>query len=145
MFERLADQYSIGIDPGKSTGFAVYSIAENQLSELQTVTFWDAYNQVVTRFKPEQLTRVVIEVPNSKHVWHKAASSLRALQRQGADVGGVVREAELLADGLERAGYPVTRAQPRKKLGAEVFKNHTGWRDRSNQHCRDAAMLCWGR
>lgn len=135
---------SIGIDPGKNTGFAIYSLQEKKLVRVETVTFWRAYGQVLLH-PIEQISRVVIEVPDNKHVWHKDAVGIRAIQRQAVNVGSVLREAELLAEGLERAGYPVVRTNPRGKVKVEDFERLTGWTGRSNQHSRDAALLCYGR
>lgn len=134
----------VGIDPGKSTGFAVYSVDWERLIVLETLDFWGAYDRAMG-FVRTVPTMVIIEVPNSKHVWHKGAASERALQRQGANVGSVVREAELLAEGLARENCIVKRVQPRKKVNAKDFATITGWTNRSNQHERDAAMMCFGR
>ena len=48
--------YSIGIDPGKSTGFAVYHIQEEKLVRLETLSFWSAFGQVII-FDPEEVSR----------------------------------------------------------------------------------------
>jgi len=135
---------SIGIDPGVKTGFAVYSIDLGQLLEVETVDFWTAVDKVMF-YPPSYLTRVVIEVPDTKHVWQGGAKNAKTLQRQAVNVGGVIREAQLLAEGLEREGYPVVRVPPRGKVDPTKFARYTGWKDRCSQHARDAAMLCYGR
>ncbi|MCP4277705.1 MAG: hypothetical protein GY779_15265 [Gammaproteobacteria bacterium] len=137
-------KYSIGIDPGKNTGFALYGIPEAKLLIVDSMDFWRVYNAVL-RYKTNDLSRVVVEVPATKHVWHKDAANTKAMQRQAVNVGGVIREAELMADGLEYLGYPVVRVHPRGKVDRERFIKYTGWTDRCNEHARDAAMLCYGR
>ncbi len=137
-------KYSIGIDPGKQTGFAVYDIINGNLNIVETTDFWEVYT-AVQLFVPSDLSRVVVEVPKSKHVWHKAATNEKAMQRQAVNVGSVIREAELLAEGLELLGYPVIRVHPRGKVDAAKFKAYTGWSERTNEHSRDAGMLCYGR
>lgn len=133
----------IGIDPGKQTGFAVYD--GDRFLEISTRTFWEAFYRVELYRIQQEIKQIIIEVPDTKHVWQKAAASTKALQRQGVNVGSVIREAELLAEGLERLGLPVKRVAPRKKVNAEIFKKYTGYTSRTNQHERDAALLCFGR
>ena len=139
--------YTIGIDPGKQTGFAIYDRRKQALhpDELKTTTFWGAYNRV-NALHPGNF-KVIIEVPDTKHVWQKPGKNptRAAIQRQAVNVGGVIREAELLAVGLEAAGYEVLRVAPRGKTDAKKFQLITGWEGITNQHERDAALLCWGR
>jgi hypothetical protein len=136
--------YTIGIDPGKDTGVAVYCTDRQTLIAVHSMSFWEAY-RFVQDYDFGVIKEVVVEVPDSKHVWQKAASSPRALQRQGVNVGSVIREAELMAEGLERLGYKVKRVPPRKKIAAAEFIHWTGWSQKTNQHARDAAMLVYRR
>ena len=131
----------IGIDPGTKTGFAVADAYTGQLISVETLDFWGVVDRVrVLRFD-HNVVEIVIEVPDTKHVWHKGASGPAALQRQGVNVGSVIREAQLLAEGLERLGLPVKRVAPRGKQPADKFATFTGWTARTNQHERDAALL----
>lgn len=129
------NNFIIGIDPGKTTGVAVS--VDGELARMVTTTFWGAY-ELILDYKDNSLTRikVVIEVPKTKANWHgpKAAH----------DVGRVCREAELLAEGIERLGVEVIRQHPQGKLNHEQFTRITGWGKRTNQHCRDAGMLIYG-
>ena len=134
----------IGIDPGTTTGFAVYCPSTNRLTVVKSTSFWEAYRSVVA-FHPSEVLGVVIEVPDTKHVWQKVAMGTKAIQRQAVNVGGVLREAQLLADGIEKVGYRVKRVNPRKKIDANTFREFTGWQGQTNQHERDAGILCWRR
>ena len=136
-------KWVVGIDPGTHTGFAVYSVQRRAFAEIQTLSFWEAFDRV-TEY-PVETTKVVVEVPSTKAVWQTLPKTgLRTLQRQAVNVGGVLREAELLADGLFNAGYLVIRAHPIGKTDKKRFQRITGFMDRLNQHQRDAGMLCWG-
>lgn len=135
---------SIGIDPGKDTGYAVYSISERKLIEVLSVDFWAAFEKV-KMWRPEFVAVVVVEVPTSKHVWHGDAANAAANQRMGLNVGMAIREGELMAEGLTRLGYNVRTVHPRGKVEAKKFEAFTGWKHRTNQHGRDAALLCYGR
>ena len=125
-------QLSIGIDPGKITGLAIAE--DGKITELVTTSFWEAYHYVSSVC--DSVDVVVVEVPTTKKNWHgpKAAH----------DVGRVCRESELLADGIEKLGAKVIRRHPQGKLNQKQFTRITGWTKRTNQHCRDAAMLVYG-
>lgn len=137
----------IGIDPGTDTGFAMADADTGQLFSIETVTFWEAFDRIrhLQAHVETEVVEIVIEVPPTKHVWQKSARELRALQRQSVDVGSVIREAQLLALGLERLGLPVKRVAPRGKQPADKFAAFTGWDARTNQHERDAALLVFRR
>ena len=87
---------------------------------------------------------VTIELPATKHVWHDTATKKPAIQRTGFNVGGVYREAELLIEKAGRLKLPCIIQKPQGKIKADEFKKITGWTARTNQHERDAGMLCFG-
>lgn len=132
---------SIGIDPGKTTGLA---IAENGvLQSLESTDFWGAFYTVkhfieICKYNAdfEKDVLVVIEVPTTKANWHGAGAS--------HNVGRVCRESELLAEGIKRLGATVITQHPQGKLNQKQFARITGWTKRTNQHCRDAAMMVYG-
>jgi len=130
----------IGIDPGKTTGLAIYDRESKSLIELASTNFWDCYGYILTTYPAiDEVHSIVIEVPTTKANWHGAHAA--------HDVGRVCRESELLADGLEKARYTVLRQHPTgkgKQLDKFIFKRITGWPKVTNEHTRDAAMLVWG-
>lgn len=133
----------IGIDPGKETGFAVYDLMEKKLIDLRTLDFWSAYALVVEYSKTRTIKCVVIEAPKNKHVFHKPGANAAANQRMGVHVGSVIRESELLAQGLEGWAFNVKRVEPVGKKDAATFKKaFPEWEGRTNQHNRDAAFMC---
>ena len=77
---------TIGIDPGKETGFAVYDLLEKELIDLRTLDFWSAYALAVEYSKTRTIKCIVIEVPSSKHVFHKPGANAKANQRQFSDI-----------------------------------------------------------
>lgn len=134
----------VGLDPGKSCGLAIYSLSQRQLIELKTVDFWGVFEELQARQSSDYL-RIVVEVPSSKHVWHKGGSSTGSIQRTALNVGMVIREAELLAEGLRLQGYPVDTVPPRGKVDSAKFKSITGWPGRTNAHTRDAGILAFSK
>lgn len=139
-------RYSIGIDPGKKTGFAVYDILKDTL-HLQTLDFWnvmDEMDRIGSRVF-EEIYEVTVEVPTSKHVWHGKGPNQKSASKVGVNVGGVIREAELLAEGIRRMGFNVRTVHPRGKVDAAKFEAFTGYQGRTNEHTRDAGLLCFRR
>ena len=136
-------RFVIGIDPGTHTGFAVYSVERRSFNDLLTLTFWEAFDKVL-EYPPES-TKVIIEVPSTNTVWQAMPKTgIRPIQRQAVNVGRVIREAELLAEGIFSRGYLVIKSNPIGKADKRRFQRITGFMGRLNQHQRDAGMLCWG-
>jgi hypothetical protein len=136
----------IGIDPGKSTGFAVYDMRSSQLSLCDTLDFWGAVGKLDTLcLKSAENYRVVIELPKTKAVWHVGAKTQAAKNRTAVNVGSVIREAELIVDWLDLNGVDYETVPPRGKMDAAMFKRITGWQGRTSQHARDAGILAWSR
>lgn len=127
-------RYAVGIDPGKKTGYAVYDRTEQKISVVETMDFWGVYERC--RASNPGNFDVFIEVPRCKKNWHGRNGA-------AADVGGIVREANLLADGIEALGIKVARSHPTGKFNAAHVKRITGYTGRTNEHTRDAIMLCW--
>jgi hypothetical protein len=143
----------VGIDPGQHTGCAMYNRVSGTLREVFTADFWRVRQYVLTL--PADQTLVVIEWPAGNAVTFRGKGKSRqnrgetaaTREKSSRDVGGNMREAELLARGLEEAGYTVVRKTPTKgsqtKLDAPTFERVTGWTARTNEHGRDAGMLCF--
>jgi hypothetical protein len=129
---------TIGIDPGKTTGFAYCEAGELKL--VISTDFWGCI-QLIDDCAD---ATVVVELPNTKHVWHNGATSKRSVQRTGVNVGSCIREAELIVEYLNKKGREYITQKPKGKVNAEMFKRITGWKGPTNQHSRDAALLVHG-
>ena len=129
----------IGIDPGKKTAVAVYCSTTKRIIDVFMTDFWGAFDYLQAEQNDALIKKVIIEVPRTKSNWHKKGCDITS-----ANVGGIYREANLLADGIERLGLKVVRQHPQGKVDAEYVKRVTGYKDRTNEHSRDAIMLCWG-
>ena len=81
-----------GIDPGKTTGMALCK--DGKLISVFDVNFWGCI-EVINDNSEDMF---IIELPNSKHVWHNQATSKKAIQRTGVNVGSAIREAELIIE-----------------------------------------------
>lgn len=136
-------RFVIGIDPGRSTGVAVFDRKEKRW-ELVTLDFWRTY-QLITETYGFDATLIVVEDPNVNRPVFDHGVSGRRRERIAQGVGSNKSEARLLADGLERAGFVVIRMAPvrsskwtRRELEAIV-----GIAGRSSQHARDACRLAF--
>ena len=126
---------TIGIDPGKNTGIAY---AENgKITRLETLNFWGA----IKVLENHKHAAIRLELPATKAVWHNGATSKKAIQRTGVNVGSCLREAELIYEYLVMNGFNYRVVKPQGKIDAKRFNLVTGWTGQSNQHTRDAGML----
>lgn len=148
---------SIGIDPGKSTGYAV--CVDKRLVSLETTDFWGCCDNLKDVGVKEFGVKVYIEDPNiNRPIFMKKGvikgagaekSEQLMMQKIAQNVGANKREASLLIELCKRLDIEVVPCQPTKKsmnkMSAESFNKLTGYEGRSSEHARDAAMLVFGR
>jgi hypothetical protein len=141
----------IGIDPGVDTGVAVWqkSPGDNRFTYIQTMAIHKALDCVRTMHLANQsLTpakfglTVILEDARKRG----SAPGVSAIKAQGA--GSVKRDSKIWEDALKDWGIPYVLVQPAKrknKITQEQFERQTGWKGRTSNHARDAAMLVFGR
>lgn len=128
----------VGIDPGASTGIAIYH--GGKLASLHTI-------------EPHQLESVIstagrVVYEDSRLISHMftTVKSRPAALKMARNVGEIDAWCKLIVAICDRKGIPVHGISPKHKgakLDAAQFKAATGWTERSNQHERDAAMVAW--
>lgn len=131
---------SIGIDPGKNTGFAVFCHTEKRLIECRTLLIHEALEIVRHIAEYDEHTEVVIEDPFTWVPFRRQKADNSRLQ--GA--GSVKRDFTIWKDFCEsnKIQYRTVKLQSaKKKLPAKQFFQLTGWSEKSSVHARDAAML----
>jgi hypothetical protein len=132
----------IGIDSGVETGFAVWNKAERCLLQVCSLKIHQAMDRVLEthRLNPGNL---IVRVEDArKRKWFGNAGRE---QLQGA--GSIKRDAVIWEDFLTDHKIPFEMIAPKNnktKTDADYFKRITGWQARTNNHARDAAMLCFG-
>lgn len=132
----------IGIDSGVNTGLAVWDAAEKALIDVKTVKIHKAMEIVLTthELNPD---KVFVRVEDArKRKWFGKAGRE---QLQGA--GSIKRDAAIWEDFLTDHKIPFEMVAPKNnktKVNADHFKRLTGWKERTNEHARDAAFLCFG-
>lgn len=127
----------IGLDPGASTGCAIYRTG--QLAHLQTIEPHEI-DSYITEVQP---ARVVFEDSRlQSKVWTPAKGA--AALKVARNVGEIDAWCRLITAVCARLGIAAHGISPKSKgakLTAEQFAVVTGWAGRSNQHERDAALV----
>lgn len=131
----------MGIDPGSSTGIAIYR--SGALVDLQTIEPFQLA-ETIAAISP---ARVVFEDSRLISPTWKRGTSEAARLKIARDVGQIDAWCRLIVETCARLGIPAHGISPKHK-GAKVetqeqFNEITGWAGRSNQHTRDAAMVAF--
>jgi len=148
-------KYTVGIDPGSTTGLAVYNHEKEQITKIMTLDFWSCY-QTLAAAKNKAEWYIVIEAPNKTAMYGRQSKiagekSASYGNRMMSNAASNAREAELLADGLEKLGFQIKRVRPKRrnhKTAAEDVAHVqalTGYMERTNAHTRDAICLAWNK
>lgn len=132
-------RFIIGIDTGVNTGFAVWDRQEKKLLEVCCIEIHRAMLSVNYRREDGILVRVE---DARQRTWFGKNSNEKL---QGA--GSVKRDCKIWEDFLNDLGVDFEMVAPKNnktKLDAKKFKMITGWKETTNEHSRDAAMLVFG-
>lgn len=160
-------RFVVGIDPGVKTGFAVWDREGNRLITVETRDFWgvmlplilDTENLLPDAEIRNTTAEIIVEVAHYAPVFREQKAkgkNQNHAARLAQNVGQVMREAKLLAEGLRQCGYTVREVKPlgkKKDAGGNYsaeadradFERLTGWTERTSQHARDAARICFQR
>jgi hypothetical protein len=147
----------VGIDPGASTGVAVYSRRLGRLTLVKTRDFWSAYDfiQALGAEVGVEGLEVVVEVPKVAggfslyHRFKEGAEHVKEggpRQKVAASIGANAREGTLLIQRLRDEGYlayAVTPPRRDKKWDRDALGEETGWWEVTSEHGRDAARVAW--
>ncbi len=126
----------IGIDPGVSTGIAVWDIDRGDFDFIKTVSIDVAWN-IVQDIKP-----VVVLVEDARKRDNFYVGPHRS---QGA--GSIKRDCSAWEKFLKRIKFNYEMIHPKyvvTKLDAKSFERATGWTQKTSVHGRDAGMLVYG-
>lgn len=140
-------RYVIGIDPGVKTGLACYDREKKQITQFGTTGFWHVYESFAQDTVTSITTLFIIETPKKTRLYDRQDGEQgdRRREKIASNIGSNGREAELLAEGIERLGFEVKRVVPTSgKWTAADLKLITGITERTSQHVRDAIALCYG-
>lgn len=139
----------IGIDTGRETGFAVWD--GSRLTDVRTTSIHDAIFRVLELRKAEIAggdgVTVVIEDARQR-TWLPRERTLTEYRGKLMGAGSVKRDATVWEDFCKDYGVRLIKVPPHAgltKWTAGYFACVTGWKGRTSNHARDAAMLVFGR
>ena len=139
--------FLIGIDCGKHTGIAVWDTDTQKFIRLETMPIHKALFFVYDLRQVYPTPRVYFEDARQRKWLPKDASSSE-YRGHLMGAGSVKRDAVIWQDALTDWGIPFEMVPPRPgmtKWTDETFRNVTGWKGRTSNHARDAALLVFGR
>ena len=139
---------AIGIDPGHDTGLAVWDTTLRKFRAVSTMPIHRALKAVHDWADeyPHQV-RVVFEDARRRR-WLPRDTSSSEYRGHLMGAGSVKRDATIWEDFLTDKGIPFEATPPRPgltKWTADTFERVTGWKGRTSNHARDAALLVYGR
>ena len=132
-------RFVIGIDPGVTTGFALYDREEKRLVAVESFQILEAMDEVRVR------VHLGIEIRFEDARMRRWFGKKGREALQGA--GSIKRDCQIWEDFCRLHGIKATHIPPMDnltKLNAGQFAKLTGWEGRTNEHGRDAAMLVFG-
>lgn len=133
----------IGIDTGVNTGLAAWDSESRRFLDVMTLPIHRAIRYVTDC----PGCTVVIEDAR-KRKWIPREGSIKEMKGRAMGAGSVKRDAKIWQDLCEDYGIAFEVVPPRKgatKWDAGVFSRITGWKGRTSNHARDAALLVFGR
>jgi hypothetical protein len=137
----------IGLDPGVKTGYAEWDDATGQLVEVETLKVHQAMQRITEHYAAGRVTRVVFEDARQRK-WFGSRDRNQAKYgagvREGA--GSIKRDCTILEDFLTDLGVSFTARAPAAgatKWDSVYFARVTGWKGRTSEHARDAALLVY--
>lgn len=135
----------VGIDPGVSTGVAIYNRKTSKVLTWCTKDFFSVQEYLMTVLSNINEAKVFVEHPFAGHVKTNRAKGLTggSADVYTANAGGNRREAQLLAESLRRHGFDVELVNPVReaKWDATRFRLFTGSSKAASQHERDAVRI----
>ena len=142
---------AIGLDPGKHTGLAVWDTEAQRFKEIETQPVHKALDSVKNWINVGKAfyggVRVYFEDARQRKWLPKdATSSEYRGHLMGA--GSVKRDSVIWQDALTDWGIPFEMVPPRAgatKWNADTFARITGYKGRTSNHAREAALLVYGR
>lgn len=137
----------VGIDPGVKTGFAVWDTTWRYFRRVETMRITDALLAVLGYQENGADLRIVFEDARQRK-WLPREMSNSEYRGKLMGAGSVKRDCDIWEEFCKAHEIPFTAIPPRKgltKWTQEYFERVTGWKGRTSNHARDAAMLVFGK
>ena len=136
----------IGIDTGVHTGIAVWDSEKGKFVYLDTLKIHEALD-VVLSYAHKDIPLCVRFEDARQRKWIPMSKNMTAELGRAQGAGYVKAHCQIWEDFLMDYQIPFEAIAPRRnvtKLSAEQFGRITGYKGRTSEHARDAAMLVYG-
>jgi hypothetical protein len=139
--------YYIGIDTGTKTGLCVWEKPEKLIKQLDSMPIHKAMDEV-KYWNKFALGKIFVRLEDARlRTWIPRQKNEKAERGRREGAGSVKRDAAIWEAFLTDLRIPFELVPPKNnktKVTAVYFKNLTGYREQTNEHERDAAMLVVG-
>lgn len=136
----------IGIDTGVHTGIAVWDSERKEFVVVDTIKIHEAL-QIVSSYAYKDISLCVRFEDARQRKWIPFAKNMTGELGRAQGAGYVKAHCQIWEDFLTDYRIPFEAIAPRRnvtKLSAEQFWRITGYKGRTSEHARDAAMLVYG-
>jgi hypothetical protein len=137
-----------GIDVGSNTGLAVWDGSRREFTLVATLPLWKALQTVASLAELHKGDFAVVFEDARKRTWLPQERNVSEYRGRLMGAGSVKRDSVIWQEFLQDNGIPFQHPGPRKgmtKWKADTFAAVTGYRGRTSEHARDAALLVFGR
>lgn len=140
---------ALGIDPGTTTGMALWNPTAFQFMWIESMGIIEAMNRVnavreMCKSNGGGLELIVVVEDARQRTWFGDMDAREDAAGAGVreGVGSVKRDCRIWEEFLSLREIPFQMRKPAgTKLAAPQFARLTGWQHTTNQHARDAAMV----
>ena len=135
-----------GIDPGVNTGIAVWDTEGRRFLVVKTTTIVEAM-KIVSDYANIGPTTIVTEDAR-KRKWLPKEKSFSEFKGKAMGAGSVMRDSKIWQEFADFYKIPIELRPPRPgmtKWDADYWARVTGWKGRTSEHARDAALLVFQR
>lgn len=136
----------IGIDTGVHTGIAVWDSERKEFVVVDTIKIHEAL-QIVSSYAYKDIPLCVRFEDARQRKWIPFAKNMTGELGRAQGAGYVKAHCQIWEDFLRDKDISFEMIAPRRnvtKLSAAQFARITGYKGRTNEHARDAAMLVYG-
>lgn len=140
-----------GIDPGSHTGLAIWDGASRTFREVATLPLWKAMDEV-KRWHYACLMQnadfTVVFEDARQRTWFQPDRNSSEYRGHLMGAGAAKRDAAIWEEYLTALHIPFRMQKPMPgltKWKADYWAKVTGWKGRTSEHARDAALLVFGR
>lgn len=138
----------IGIDPGVHTGFAAWDTEYKMFRCIATLGILDAMFTVKLMREQFETPAVIVFEDARKRQWLPRERNMSEYRGKLMGAGSIKRDCEIWEEFCRKEGMKFEAIPPRKgatKWTADSFERITGWKGRTSNHARDAALLVFQR